>query len=285
MPSRRRATLLVLLLAASASAAWRAGTAVVPAEDAASAAGSAVTIEGDVATAHVDPDGLVLELAPVGPKSFRAVLVRALISSLPRSPERVYEGKRVRITGIVQRFQGRPEMVLESADQIEIVDVAGTAPTSTTVVTVPVPTSTTRVPPVPEAAAPATTGPAPATSTPAPPAPPAPAAPVAAPAASVPPPPSPAAAVEAPAPPPVPAPPAAPESERKPLLSERLAEQACERARSRWADAAARARDAMAALGRCLDAGSYACRATAAALAPAIGDLEWAEQQVADRCP
>src|SRR5438105_962288 len=55
--------------------------------------------------ARSEPIGLILQLAPVAEKSFRAVLVTALISSLPRSPERIYAGKRVRITGIVQRFQ------------------------------------------------------------------------------------------------------------------------------------------------------------------------------------
>jgi hypothetical protein len=78
--------------------------------------------------------------------------------------------------------------------------------------------------------------------------------------------------------------PAASEPPAKPLLTERLAEAACDRARTRWHEAADRARAAADALTRCLDGGSFACRATAAKLAPAVADLEWAEQQVADRC-
>jgi len=80
---------------------------------------------------------------------------------------------------------------------------------------------------------------------------------------------------------------AEPEAEEprvRPLLTERLAQQACDRARTRWQDAAAKARDASAALTRCLDANTYQCHAPAAALVPILSDLEWAEQQVAEKC-
>ena len=258
------------------------GAPVVDASDAAHYVGSTVTVEGDVVAARSEPIGLVLELEPGGPMSVRAVLVHSLISSLPRSPERIYEGKRVRITGLLQRFKGRPELVLESAGQIEIVDVAGAPPPTTTTTTVVVPPPRPSTTTQPEAAAepdvvavpqPPAAAPAPEVSPPPPPA----AAPVRRaepPPAEPPPPAAPAPAVEAP--------PAEPEP--KPLLTERLAAQACERARTRWHDAAERTRDATAALTRCLDAATYYCHRPAAALAPILADLEWAEQQVADRC-
>lgn len=298
---RRRLATAALLIAGALAAAIAVPAVpaeIVDAADAAAHVGSSVTIEGDVAVARSDADGLVLELAPLDAKSFRAVLVRSLISSLPRSPERVYEGKRVRVTGIVQRFQGRPEMVLESASQIEIVDVAGAPGTSTTTVPSAVPTTLrppASAPPTsaPPAAAPA---PTPSAATPAPaaptatptPAPPPPAAAPAAPATTAPSTAAPAASPRAAAPtPPASVPPAtAPPSEPapKPLLAERLAAQACERARARWTEAAARVRAAADELTRCLDRASFACRESAAKLAPALGDLEWAEQHVADRC-
>jgi hypothetical protein len=248
----------------------RARATVVDAADALRYAGSTVTVEGDVEVARSEPIGLVLELAPVAEKSFRAVLVTALISSLPRSPERIYAGKRVRITGIVQRFQGRPEMVLESSSQIEIVDVAGAPVVSSTTIVGPT-TTTTRPAETPAAI------PAPPVAVTPPPAAPAAAAPAATSA--------PASVVAAPPPPPpaAPAPPAA-ELEAKPLLIDRLAEAACDRARARWQAVADRAREASGALTRCLDAARFDCRAAAAALAPVLGDLEWAEQQLSDRC-
>jgi hypothetical protein len=277
MHARRVVTIILLVTAFGRPALGL----VVDASDAARYVGSAVTVEGDVAAARTEPIGLVLELAPLEPKSFRAVLVLALISSLPRSPERIYAGKRVRVTGLVQRFQGRPEMVLESASQIEIVDLAG-APVVTTS-TVATPTTTTMRP-----AAGATTSGA---AIPAPPPTPAVVPPTPEPAVATP---APASAVAAPArvapapavtpPPAAIAPPAEPEPPPKPLLTERLAAAACDRARARWQDAAAAAREASATLTRCLDAGTFACRSAAAALAPVLSDLEWAEQQVADRC-
>jgi hypothetical protein len=288
---RRLAALLFAGVIAGSLAVPGAHAEVVDAADAADHVGSAVTIEGDVAVARSDAEALVLELAPLTQKSFRAVLVRSLFSSLPRAPERVYEGKRVRVTGIVQSFQGRPEMVLESASQIEIVDVAGAPATSATTTPVPAPATTTTtlrpLAPTPPSAA-----------TPPPPAPPA--APAASeteapPVAAAPTPPRTATPLAPPPPAAPPAPPAPPaslppatvapsEPAAKPLLSERLAAQACERARAGWTEAAARARAAAEELTRCLDKASFACRESAAKLAPALGDLEWAEQQVADRC-
>jgi hypothetical protein len=254
---------IAVALVSLALACPAAGATVVDAGDAARYVGSTVTVEGDVAAARSEPIGLVLELAPIGPASVRAVLVPSLISSLPRSPERIYEGKRVRMTGLLQRFKGRPELVLESAGQIEIVDVAGAPPpTTTTRAVVPPSTTTTRPEPVATAVTPP---PQPPTA----PAPSPPAAPTPAPAPSA------------------AAPAGAPESDgpaQKPLLAERLAAQACERARARWHDAAARARDAASAFTRCLDAATFACHGAAAALAPLLADLEWAEQEVAERC-
>jgi hypothetical protein len=284
---RCAALVLVLLALTRPASASVIEPRVIDARDAADYVGQAVTVEGDVADVQSESMGIVLELAPGGPTSVRAILVEALISSLPRSPQKVYGGRRVRVTGIIQKFKGRLEMVLESPSQIEIVDVAGAPPVTTTTITpTPSPTTTSTLP------TPVTT---PTTSPPTPAAPPSPPsepahAPIATP---PPPPPPPAPAPPSPAPQPVtpppttPPPPPEPEVEEpraRPLITERLAQQACDRARRRWQEAADKARDASAALTRCLDANTYQCHAQAAAMAPILSDLEWAEQQVADKC-
>jgi hypothetical protein len=69
-----------------------------------------------------------------------------------------------------------------------------------------------------------------------------------------------------------------------PLLTERIAAARCDAARARWREAAARVARESDALKSCLDAVSYRCRERAAAVVPALTELEWAEQQVADRC-
>jgi len=261
---------------------------VVPAEDAATYVGSSVTVEGDVASARREGDAVVLELAPAEAKSFRVVLVLALFSSLPREPERAYAGRRIRATGIVQRFKGRPEMVVESASQIEIVDVAGGPTATTTTTTTPArqAPSTTVPPPAPRPTTEPATAPREEIAPPSPraeSAPPPAARGEPAPAAAPPPIPPPPPTAPPPAPPPSP-PPAEPAPEPRPLLSERIAAERCERARARWHDAADALRARTVEVTRCLDENAFNCRDVAARVAPALSELEWAEQQVHERC-
>jgi len=265
--------------------------------------GEIVTVEGDVGDARVDAEGLVLELEPDQPKGFRVVLVLALISNLPRHPELLYKNRRIRVTAPVKGFQGRAEMIVQGADQIEVVDVAGAPVASAPPTTVPAPRGIEeRARAVPAAPPPTTpvappAPPAPAAA-PAPPAPEVPAPVAAAPVAPAPAPPAtiptahapaapaaPAPTASAPvAPPPATTPPTSPPEEERPLLSERIAAARCDSARARWREAADAVRARTDALRHCLDETSYQCRERAAAVAPALTDLEWAEQQVADRC-
>ena len=241
--------------------------------------GAQVTVEGDVVAARTSGDSCMLEFAADDPQSFRVVLLIPAITSLPRQPERLYLGKRIRASGLIRTFKGRPEMVLRSPGQIEVVDVAGPARTAE------VPPAVAVAPGPPTATAPpprAAPSPPPAMAPP-----PSPAPPVApAPPAAAPPTPPPAPAAVAPAPPPSPEPPAEPPARS---LGEALVRQLpagdCDRARARWKDAARQADELAAALTRCLRAGSYRCREASAALAPALTALEWAEQQVDDACP
>src|SRR5262249_9317127 len=86
----RRVAMAALVIVALVGVCAARAAEVVDAADAANHVGTIVTVEGDVAVARSETDGLVLELAPVGPTGFRAVLVWSLISSLPRAPERIY---------------------------------------------------------------------------------------------------------------------------------------------------------------------------------------------------
>jgi hypothetical protein len=234
--------------------------------------GAQVTVEGDVVAARTVSDSCVLEFSADDPTAFRVVLLIPAITSLPRQPERLYLGKRVRASGLIRAFQGRPEMVLRSPGQIEVVDVAGPARTAETLPAgVPAPTP-------PRAVAP----PPPATIAPKPPVAVTPPAPI----AVAPPPAAQAAVAAAPTPPPSPESPAEPPARS---LGEAIVRQLpaadCDRARASWKDAAQSADDLAGALTRCLRAGSYRCRDASAALAPALTALEWAEQQVDDGCP
>jgi len=116
------------LLALVALAAGAAASLVVPWREAGGHVGEVVTVEGEVAVARSVGDTWVLEFAPDDPRAFRVVVLLSLLESTPRQPERLYQGRRVRATGRVQRFQGRAEMVLRGAGQIEVVETSGEAP-------------------------------------------------------------------------------------------------------------------------------------------------------------
>ena len=250
--SRTAATLLVLLTALTR----RAGAVpppVVPWRDAGAHVGEVVTVEGLVLSAEMVGDTCVLQFAPDDPLAFRAVLLLPILSTTPRHPDRLYQGRQVQASGRIQRFRGRPEMILRSADQIEVTGDA----TADDAAAEPPPTASAGMP--------------------APVAPPTPAAPPAPPPAASPP------------PPPAASPPPAVEPAPARSLVEEVEQQVasvtpCERARARWREAAAAANARATALGRCLDALAYDCRAERRALMPALAALGASEDEVTDAC-
>lgn len=251
---------------------------VIPWQAAGSHVGDFLTVEGDVVSAWSTPESCVLEFAKDDPSAFRAVLLIPMITNLPRQPERLFQGRRVRVSGRISRSLGHLEMVMRSPQQIEVVDVAG-APDEDAV-----------APPPPAAAAPAPSrlseapAPPPAKSAVAPsPAATSPPALAPAPVAAVPPA-APAAPAAASAPPPT-VPPAHEPRDLVEAVAPQIARDPCPGAQARWTEAASELRARTAALDACLTRGDYRCRRESAALAPALSALEWAEQHVADACP
>src|SRR5207253_2167365 len=109
-------------------AARAAAPPVVSWQEAGGHVGEVVSVEGEVATARTVGDTWILEFARDDPRAFRVVVLLPLLETAPRLPERLYQGRRVRATGRVQRFQGRAEMVLRGSGQIEVVETGGEAP-------------------------------------------------------------------------------------------------------------------------------------------------------------
>ena len=209
----KRIPALAAFVALAAGAARAAAPPVVSWQEAGGHVGEVVSVEGEVATARTVGDTWILEFARDDPRAFRVVVLLPLLETAPRLPERLYQGRRVRATGRVQRFQGRAEMVLRGSGQIEVVETGGEAPPA------------------------------------------------------------------APAPPP--AAPAAPAMPAKPAPS---AAAPCERARERWRAAAGEASEQLAALGRCLDAVRYRCRAESATLTSALVTLDALEHEIEINC-
>jgi hypothetical protein len=291
-------------------------------EDAHLHVGEIVTVEGHVASARSSAEACVLEFDPGNPTAFRAVLMIPILSRLPQHPERLYEGRQVRVSGRVQRFQGRSEMVLRSSGQIEVVDEdAPLAAPSTPPPAAAPPTAKAPAPPAPSPspAVAASPPPPPPTLPPAAPTPPLPpaAAPPTLPATAAapvrpiapPPPPEPlprtepspepppAAAPPSETPPPAAPPPAAlaapvetapaeppPATKSQGLAPMVVAALACERARGTWRDAAASAGPAARTLTRCLDRGGYDCRGERLELESALATLAASEDALAAAC-
>jgi hypothetical protein len=91
---------------AAASGVTRAGT-VIPWQAAATYEGDTVTVEGDVARAQLKADTCVIEFSPDDPNALRVILLIPLITDLPRQPQRLYEGKRIRATGTIRSWHGQ----------------------------------------------------------------------------------------------------------------------------------------------------------------------------------
>ena len=143
---------LAFLSLVAAAAAHAVAPPVVSWREAGGHVGEVVTVEGEVETASTVGDTWVLEFARDDPRAFRVVVLLPLLETAPRQPERLYQGRRVRATGRVQRFQGRAEMVLRGAGQIEVVETGGAPPAASA----PPPPAAPVVPagPAPSAAAP-----------------------------------------------------------------------------------------------------------------------------------
>ena len=120
-------TAFVAAVGLSVAVAEAATPDIVPWEEAGARVGQVVTVEGEVRSARVAGDTCVLEFSD-DPGAFRAVLLLPLFGGTPPRAERVYTGKRIRVTGRVQRFHGRPEIVLRGPEQIELSEPDGVAP-------------------------------------------------------------------------------------------------------------------------------------------------------------
>jgi DNA/RNA endonuclease YhcR with UshA esterase domain len=104
----------LLSLAAPVSAQQR----VVHDAEAASYVGQAVTVEGTVASVGFSRRSgtYFLNFGAAHPnQTFTAVIFRSAATSFPNPQQ--WEGKRVRVTGKVRLYRGKPEIVLEESSQ------------------------------------------------------------------------------------------------------------------------------------------------------------------------
>lgn len=95
---------------------------VIPWSEAANHYGRKVVIEGEVSATYRSEGVCFLNFNPDYNKDFFAVIPSSAFLQFPPDPETFYKGKRVRITGTVKEYRGRPQILMDSPKQIEIIE-------------------------------------------------------------------------------------------------------------------------------------------------------------------
>lgn len=118
MKRRLLSTTLLLLLCPALARLASAQQVVIRDSVAASFVGKTATVEGTVASVHLARSGITfLNFSGAYPnQTFTAVIFQAASSRFPNAQQ--WEGKRVRVTGKVQLYRGKPEIVLSDSSQL-----------------------------------------------------------------------------------------------------------------------------------------------------------------------
>jgi len=84
--------------------------------------GQYVIIEGTIVDTYNSGKACFLNFHKEWEKYFTAVIFAEDFNKFPANPEIYYLGKKVRVRGVVQEYQGKPEIIVEDPSQIEIID-------------------------------------------------------------------------------------------------------------------------------------------------------------------
>jgi len=94
---------------------------VISWRDAAKYYGRYATVEGTIVATYDSGKACFLNFHPDYKRYFTAVIFASAFSRFPTSPENHYRGKKVRVTGYIKEYKGKPEIILNDPGQIEIV--------------------------------------------------------------------------------------------------------------------------------------------------------------------
>jgi micrococcal nuclease len=94
---------------------------VISWRDAAKYYGQQKTIEGNIVVTRNTGKACFLNFSENWKTDFTAVIFASDFPKFPPNPETYYKGKRVRVTGRVQEYQGKPEIILRTASQVVLV--------------------------------------------------------------------------------------------------------------------------------------------------------------------
>ncbi len=117
----RNAAIALMLLVGSASLAMADEPAVIAAADAAAHVGQKVTVQDVVANVKVSTKGTTfLNFGQAFPNQvFSAVILKD--SAAPFGDLTQYQGKKVQVTGQINLRDGKPQILVETPDQLRVV--------------------------------------------------------------------------------------------------------------------------------------------------------------------
>ncbi len=91
-------------------------------QEAAKYYGKYCTVEGTIVLTKNTGKVCFLNFHPNWRRYFTAVIFAEYFTDFPPNPEEYYLHKQVRITGIIKQYNGKPEIILESPAQIEVLE-------------------------------------------------------------------------------------------------------------------------------------------------------------------
>ena len=95
-------------------------TRVISWQKAARYYGKYAIVEGTIVATYNSGKACFLNFHPNYKRYFTAVIFASAFSHFPESPESYYYGKKVRVSGYIKKYQGKPEIILNDPSQIEI---------------------------------------------------------------------------------------------------------------------------------------------------------------------
>lgn len=105
---------------------------IVAWQDAGKHIGQQIVVEGEVVRTHDTGNVTFLNFTNDWRGTFSVVIFASNYDKFPQPPHELFRNKSIRVKGRVKEYQGAPEIVVESPNDIQIVQPAGTAsPTST----------------------------------------------------------------------------------------------------------------------------------------------------------
>lgn len=83
--------------------------------------GEYATVAGTVVGTHNSGKACFLNFHSDYHKYFSAVIFASDYDKFPANPEKAYANKKVKITGKIEKYDGKPEIIVKSPEQVEIV--------------------------------------------------------------------------------------------------------------------------------------------------------------------